>query len=400
MVVMASLFNVMAFATPDDSILSQHIKEADGTSGQNTNSGSGVKTDHIQNGAVTDAKISGTISTSKLNVGTVSGTVAAGNHNHDTDYQKKYANIVIVAKSGGDFTNPVSAVNSINNASASNPYLVKVMPGVYSLGGGSLQMKQYVDLEGSGPENTVITSSNNAGNECTVGTVMMANNMSIRNIKIVNTAPNLGGDYASAVAALVFNNVEAKAEGISVSTGSDAVAGGKNIGVCTYGASAHAILNNVYVESHNRDGQSSPLRYMGGKFTVTNSTLIATNGNADADIVNNDAGYIGNVTMVNVIMEATAPNVYGITSDGIYSVNISNSVIALHGSSTYVLAGMHTQNFFMENTKITCDGSCDYGVDPTKIKIANSLLPGNISALTGAKLINNYDENYDAIPNQ
>ncbi|MEN8135887.1 MAG: hypothetical protein ABFS18_10195 [Thermodesulfobacteriota bacterium] len=47
-----------AFAASPDSIESGHITEADGTSGQDTNSGSGIKTGHIQNGAVTDAKIS------------------------------------------------------------------------------------------------------------------------------------------------------------------------------------------------------------------------------------------------------------------------------------------------------------------------------------------------------
>jgi len=47
-----------ALAVTDDSILSNHIAEADGTSGQDTNSGNGIKTGHIQDSAVTDAKIS------------------------------------------------------------------------------------------------------------------------------------------------------------------------------------------------------------------------------------------------------------------------------------------------------------------------------------------------------
>jgi hypothetical protein len=42
----------------DNTVTSQKIREADGTSGQNTNYGAGVKTGHIQNGAVNDAKIS------------------------------------------------------------------------------------------------------------------------------------------------------------------------------------------------------------------------------------------------------------------------------------------------------------------------------------------------------
>jgi hypothetical protein len=41
----------------DDAVVSAMIAEADGTSGQNTNSGRGVKTGHIQDGAVTSAKL-------------------------------------------------------------------------------------------------------------------------------------------------------------------------------------------------------------------------------------------------------------------------------------------------------------------------------------------------------
>ncbi len=41
-----------------DSIHSEHVREADGTSGQDTNSGFGIKTDHIQDGAVVFGKLS------------------------------------------------------------------------------------------------------------------------------------------------------------------------------------------------------------------------------------------------------------------------------------------------------------------------------------------------------
>ncbi len=40
-----------------DQVQSAHLREADGTSGQDTNSGAGVKSNHIQDGAITAAKI-------------------------------------------------------------------------------------------------------------------------------------------------------------------------------------------------------------------------------------------------------------------------------------------------------------------------------------------------------
>jgi hypothetical protein len=166
------VFAVPAFAAKpgggdDDAVLSQHVKEADGTTGQDTNAGSGVKTGHIQDGAVTDAKIAGPISSSKiqstgLDADTLDGqhayAFANATHNHDSVYQKKYANVVVVAASGGDFTDLASAMSSITNATASNPYLIKIMPGEYQMTS-DINAKDYVDVEGSGVTVTKLLSS-------------------------------------------------------------------------------------------------------------------------------------------------------------------------------------------------------------------------------------------------
>jgi pectin methylesterase-like acyl-CoA thioesterase len=178
----------------DDSVLSQGIKEADGTTGQDTNSGSGVKTGHIQDGAVTDSKITGPISslkisTSGLNADMVDGKHAADfadvNHSHDSLYQKKYENVLVVAKSGGDFADPVAAINSISDAYAENPYLIKIMPGIYDIGSNTIYMKEYVDIEGSGENVTKIIGD--IINDTTRGVLNGARNSEIRSLTIENT---------------------------------------------------------------------------------------------------------------------------------------------------------------------------------------------------------------------
>lgn len=50
-------------------------------------------------------------------------------HNHDSVYQTKYAKVAFVAQSGGDYTDPVSAMSAVDTwcgtPSASNPCLLK-----------------------------------------------------------------------------------------------------------------------------------------------------------------------------------------------------------------------------------------------------------------------------------
>ncbi len=325
-----------------------------------------VQTSHIAPSAVTNDKIAtGTITQDKLAF-TLSGS--------------RFANVVVVAKSGGDFTDPIAAVNSITTASAATPYVVKVMPGVYDLGTASLQMKEYVDIEGSGPDNTVITSSNTNidADVCTVATVVMANNSSIRQIKAVNMPPAASGFTQKP--ALGFNNVKAKAEGISVLAGSDTVnSGGRNNGICIYGNFSNAVLNNVNIETHNNGGHSDPIGiYEGGSLTITNSKLAGFNNNGTVHAINSCCdGVAGSIIVNNTTMEAT-------TSTGV--------------NMLYLVAGFKVS---IANSSFLSDNSVSYSVDPaSSVRIANSLLTGDLSGLSNARFVNNYDQNFNPIPNQ
>ena len=72
----------------------------------------------------------------------------------------------------------LAAVAGIPDASAANPYLVKVEPGLYDLNGASLAMKEYVDIEGSGEQVTVIVSAASSVNYS--GTLLGADNAEVR----------------------------------------------------------------------------------------------------------------------------------------------------------------------------------------------------------------------------
>jgi hypothetical protein len=69
------------------------------------------------------------------------GTAARSDHNHDAWYLGKYGKVAIVAQSGGDYTDPLTAMDDSGSwcgtASETNPCLVKIMPGVYDVGSGA-----------------------------------------------------------------------------------------------------------------------------------------------------------------------------------------------------------------------------------------------------------------------
>lgn len=122
------------------------------------------------------------------------------------DFRKKFANVVVVAKSNGDFTSIQAAIDSITNASASNPYLIWVAPGVYEE---KVTMKPYVHLQGAGKGLTIIQADLSTG-----GTALaLASNVSVRDITLRNTGigasgMNISGVEGNNVAGVELSNVD------------------------------------------------------------------------------------------------------------------------------------------------------------------------------------------------
>jgi hypothetical protein len=148
-------------AVNNNEVTSVKIKEADGTSGQDTNSGSGVKTGHIQDGAVTDAKIGGTISVDKL---------------------ATYAGVKIVHTGPADGVNTFNSIQAAfdSQSASSTSMYIKIMPGTYSESINLVPPYQSnLTIEGSGRENTIIIG----GIQSSTGI-----NIYLRNINVVQNS--------------------------------------------------------------------------------------------------------------------------------------------------------------------------------------------------------------------
>ena len=162
---------------------------------------------------------------------------------HASAFQQHYANVVIVAKSGGDYSTITAALDSITDAADANRYLVRVMPGVYTE---RVTMKPYVDIEGSGELTTRITFTGSA--ETNTGTVVGANDTELRFLTVANT-------------------------------------GGNTVAIAIYNTSASPRLTNVTASASGGDyhygvynASSSP--------TMTNVTATASGGDDDTGVYN------------------------------------------------------------------------------------------------------------------
>jgi hypothetical protein len=168
-----------------------------------------------------------------------------------------YAGVVVVAKSGGDYTSVQAAIDSISGASAESPYLVWIGPGTYVE---QVTMKPHVHLQGAGQGVTILQSDG-------LATVYLAAYTSLRDLTAVNEHPtdtcairavDVAGD-------ILVADVEARGEGGTVN----------NNGIQLFGESTTVELHNVTAEATGGSNDAVALYnegtvgLQGGSFTGT-----------------------------------------------------------------------------------------------------------------------------------
>jgi hypothetical protein len=298
---------------------------------------------------------------------------------------------------------------------AAAPCQVKLMPGVYDLGTKALQMKSYVDLVGSGADGTVVKSSvQTAGEDCSTGTIVMAHESTVADLRVVNETP-AGGAYwpgghvigiamDPAVVGTTRPPLTARVNRVEVWAGSDSVSTNRGIGVCAQGQQTTALLQNVDVEGHGIYGQGNGTRQYDGSTLIARNSRLAGFSDGNAHICGSDGG--PNYTeLSDCTLEATAGDgAYGPrTYDG--TTKITHSRILLHGTggNELITVGGPNASFTMTDTKVEIVGP-DVGSVYQAIGggafIATSQLPGDLSGLAGSKIVGCYDKDFNPIPNQ
>lgn len=214
-----------------------------------------------------------------------------------------YSNTIVVSASSGvsetNGTKLRETLNGITGASADNPYLLKLEPGVYYLGIYSLMMKSYVDIEGSGQGVTRIVVNGGPS------VIQAINNV---NSEVRDLALNIDTEgTVSAVLSLSpdfrLTNVTVKATGTS-SFSTVTVAGFNGIGT----------IKNSTISSTHSGGTKSYAVYSNGSGTVTVLNSVLQGGNSSIK-VDSGSGKIANSQLLNA---AYAGNVKCV---GVYDAN-------------------------------------------------------------------------------
>ena len=281
--------------------------------------------------------------------------------------------MIWVADDGtGDYALLSTALAAITDATSSNPYVIKIAPGIYTETA-SVVLKDYVDVEGSGQDITTINCAcSNASNTELSATVSAGNIVAeIRHLTINNTGG--GNDYSTGVwtedvadGSFSMLHVTATASGsgssyygvsnFSSSPSMDnvtatATGGTYNYGVFNYDSSSPS-MNNVTATATG--GTNA-----GGVYNTQSSSPSMNNVTATASGTGNNFGVINNnssPSMNNVTATATGGGVnYGVQNDS-SSPTIRNSSFT---GSTNSIRNSGTSSAQVADTML--DGPVDAG---------------------------------------
>ncbi len=263
-----------------------------------------------------------------------------------------YARTIIVSPVGTSSENGTALFNALENitdATNDKRYLLKIEPGIYELGSLSLNMKSYVDVEGSGEESTTIQAG--GGSSFSDATVIMVSNSSLRDLRVLsNSSSTYGiGISVTSVSSAGIRNVRAAASGgssvcrgihIQSSTGTrlenvkaEASGGANGYGLLISGGDQTLIVNGSYLTSSGNSSANA------GLHITQSSTAIIMNSEARGD------GGAGTTAEGIHISSSSSPEIinsksYAKGSNLCYGVYMSDgSPELLHHTSTSACTG-------------------------------------------------------------
>jgi hypothetical protein len=256
------------------------------------------------------------------------------------------ANVVWVAKSGGDFTSLSAAMASITDASLTNPYVIKIAPGVYTEST-AVGLKSFVDVEGSGERVTTITcacSANTLGAPAgsTLYPLDSGANTELRHLTVAST----GGSGSNSGAIRIGGTLRL--------THVTATASGSRDNTAIYVASESPVLTNVTASAIDVDGELNHAVYTTGDSTplLTEVTATARGGPLSLGaygVYNSGAA----PTIVNSTITGFPFSVFNVSASAKVADTTLDGLVGSFGAGAFSCIGARTTDFVELTT--TCE---------------------------------------------
>ena len=257
---------------------------------------------------------------------------------HASELETHYQNVVVVAKSGGDYTSVQAAIDSITDAAADNAYLVWVAPGVYNE---TVTMKPYVHLQGAGQEATVITSTAGGVDFPPPATLLLANDTSLRDLTVGNGGTS---DYNTALLATagmtrtLVADVTARVQGSGVF----------NYAIVLIGDDVGVTLQQVTALAENSSNNFGLVNYSGAQATLRGGFFTARGGTDACGIHNADGATTLEAESVIALGENASNNNYGLW-------NVGTAAATLRGGSYTGRGGSQARGIDNEDSSTTLE---------------------------------------------
>jgi len=159
-------------------------------------------------------------------------------------FQRKFKRTIVVSPVGTEIQNGNalrSALNSIPSTGPTQPvprqsWLLHLEPGAYQLTA-PLNMRSYVDIEGSGTESTIIQCACVTDSELTTGVVRGAEGAALRDVYVVNSVSS------GHAAGFVINNASTRLDNVTIAA--SAPEGTSAAGVVARGDASLRVFNSA-----------------------------------------------------------------------------------------------------------------------------------------------------------
>ena len=256
------------------------------------------------------------------------------------------AQVVTVAKSGGDFTTVTAAMASITDSSVNKPYLIEVAPGIYTEPAG-VDLKSFVDIRGSGVDVTKVTCACASANDPLTGwsgspgAVLRAKDpviVTISDITISNTGSGTWGDGVDIVnpMGLGMSNIVLRDLRIDTINATNTAA----VYVVSETLTIDGVAAFAYASGFAGSTAAAVVARDGANVTVTDSTFNGANG-----LTRSAAMYLSGMNISvrgSELLGGGFSNAYGVLAvagEGFNSVEIADSEVRGATNSVNIALG-------------------------------------------------------------